>query len=56
MAKKPQDPTPLRYIGDGSALDNVPARDLTADEASAYDRDALLASGLYEAAPEKEAA
>lgn len=48
----------LRYIGDGSALDNVPARDLEqADINTLADRwkqdpgvtrAALIASGLYE--------
>lgn len=40
----------LRYIGDGAALPNVPARHLSADEADQLDRAALLASGLYEEA------
>lgn len=49
----------LHYIGNGAALPDVPARDLTAAETAGdlshdadvvYDRAALLASGLYEAA------
>lgn len=41
----------LIYIGPGFLLD-VPARDLSADEALYYGRAYLLASGLYvEAAP-----
>lgn len=49
MAKqKPTEPpASLRYIGDGSALDNVPARDLRAEEVAALDWQSLLASGLY---------
>lgn len=38
----------LRYVGQGAALADVPARDLYDDEIAAYDRKALLASGLYE--------
>lgn len=41
----------LTYIGDGSALIGVPARDLDADEAALHDADALLASGLYALTP-----
>lgn len=42
----------LRYVGDGSWLRGVPARDLEPDEVARFDRKALLASGLYtEAAP-----
>lgn len=37
----------LRYIGEGAALPDVPARDLSADEALLYGRNELLASGLY---------
>lgn len=38
----------LRYVGQGASLPDVPARDLFADEIGAYDRKALIASGLYE--------
>jgi len=54
MTKK-QPSGALHYIGDGSALDNVPARDLSADEAAQYDAAALITSGLYEAAPTDDA-
>lgn len=37
----------LRYIGDGSALDDIPARNLTDWELRTLDRKALIASGLY---------
>lgn len=37
----------LHYVGAGAALADIPARDLSADEAAAYDRAELLASGLY---------
>lgn len=40
----------LRYVGDGASLPDVPARDIQADEIDQYDRKALIASGLYEAA------
>jgi hypothetical protein len=45
----------LRYIGRGSFLIGVPARDLSAEEAAQHDRARLLESGLYEeiAAPAK---
>lgn len=47
----------LRYIGDGSALDNVPARTLTDWDLRTHDRTSLIASGLYAPlnAPESEA-
>lgn len=38
----------LRYVGVGAALPDVPARDIYEDEIGAFDRKALLASGLYE--------
>lgn len=38
----------LKYIGDGTALIGVPARDLSAAEATEHGRLRLLASGLYE--------
>lgn len=61
MSKK--NPTgALRYIGDGTALDNVPARDLLDADINALaerweqdpgvTRAALIASGLYEPAPD----
>ena len=37
----------MRYIGGGSFLIGVPARDLTADEAELY-RDMIAGSSLYE--------
>jgi hypothetical protein len=46
----PERTVALRYVGAGAALPDVPARDLFADEIGDYDRKALLASGLYEAA------
>ncbi len=39
--------TRLLYIGDGTALHDVPARDLNEDEAAYYGVDRLLSSGLY---------
>lgn len=61
MSKKQPQSGPLRYIGDGSALDDVPARDLTEADintlADRWEQDpgvthtALIASGLYEATP-----
>jgi len=38
----------LQYIGDGSALHDVPARDLTELEAKTAGVDRLIATGLYE--------
>lgn len=46
---KPIKPSGLRYVGNGAALPDVPARDLSAEEVADYDRKALIASGLYEA-------
>lgn len=49
----PSAPTPLRYIGDGSCLPDIPARDLDADEvqtlitAGVSTLQQLLDSGLY---------
>lgn len=40
----------LRYVGNGQWIRGVPARDLSADEAAAFDQDALVASGLYRTA------
>jgi hypothetical protein len=37
----------LKYIGDGTAIVGVPARDLTAAEADQHGRAMLLMSGLY---------
>lgn len=40
----------LKYVGDGTAIVGVPARDLTAEEMQALDKHLLalaLASGLY---------
>jgi hypothetical protein len=52
MAKKHTPPLTggLRYVGDGSGLDNIPARDLSHEEVQALiDRiDELLRSGLYQ--------
>lgn len=38
----------MKYIGDGTALEGVPARDLTTEEMKAFGKRMLLASGLYE--------
>jgi hypothetical protein len=46
----------LRYVGDGTALIGVPAKDLSAEELASYDVGLLLASGLYVAASAAEAA
>lgn len=49
----PAAPAPLRYVGDGAAIIDVPARDLSADEVQALTTSGvataaqLLASGLY---------
>ncbi len=37
----------LKYIGDGSFLVGIPARDLTSDEVKTYNEKLLLDSGLY---------
>lgn len=37
----------LRYIGDGTSLPGIPARDLTAEETAQFGRKILLATGLY---------
>lgn len=49
------EPTALRYVGGGAALLDVPARDLSVEEAAQFDVAALLASGLYEPAHEAPA-
>ncbi len=38
----------LKYVGKGSFLVGVPARDLSASEAKKYGESKLLNSGLYE--------
>lgn len=43
----------LIYVGKGAFLENVPARDLSADEVEHFGRDALLKSGLYVSAPQE---
>lgn len=44
----------LKYTGNGDFLPGVPARDLTADEAKEHGGEkALIATGLYEKAPDK---
>ena len=37
----------LKYVGDGTFLPGVPARNLTEAEIAQYGRKRLLASGLY---------
>lgn len=44
----------LLYIGKGSFLPNIPARDLSAEEVSQFGKDLLLASGLYAEPVEKK--
>lgn len=44
----------LIYIGDGSALPDVPARDLTDEECKKYDVAFLVESGLYKPAESEE--
>lgn len=44
----------LRYVGQGTSLHGVPARDLTRDEAFEHGSSRLIASGLYEAVEEKQ--
>lgn len=38
----------MKYVGQGSFLPGVPARDLTAGEVKKFGEEELLASGLYE--------
>ena len=38
----------LKYIGDGSYIPGIPARDLSESEAKLVNLDDLIASGLYE--------
>lgn len=45
----------LKYIGNGSYLPDVPARDLTEDEATYHGEGRLLDSRLYERVREKPA-
>ena len=47
----------MKYIGDGTCLPGVPARDLTAEEIAelAYSRADLLQSGLYVLAGQRKA-
>lgn len=44
--------TGLHYIGQGSFIAGIPARDLSATEVKQYGIDLLLATGLYE--PEQQ--
>ena len=44
MKKKPY----LKYIGDGSYVPGIPARDLSEGEVDQYTLEDLLATGLYE--------
>ena len=37
----------LKYIGDGSFIPGIPARDLTAAEVKLYGKQKLIDSGLY---------
>lgn len=37
----------MKYIGNGSFLPDIPARDLSDDEVKLYGRKFLLESGLY---------
>jgi len=37
----------LKYVGNGASLPDVPARDLTVEEAGKYSEKFLLLSGLY---------
>lgn len=37
----------MKYIGNGSFLVGIPARDLSADEVKFYGKDKLETSGLY---------
>ena len=53
----PAAPSPLVYVGDGAAIPDVPARDLSADEVQALavtgvaTAAQLVASGLYAPLP-----
>jgi hypothetical protein len=38
----------LIYIGEGTTLEGVPARDLTAEEVAQFGREVLIACGLYQ--------
>lgn len=46
MTKKTK-PAPLRYVGRGQFLPNVPMRDLTEEEVAALSVDTLIKSNLY---------
>lgn len=43
----------LKYVGGGSFLPGVPARDLSKDEAEEYGVSRLLRSGLYDKVRQK---
>ena len=45
----------MNYIGDGSFIPNIPARDLTAAEVEEFGADYLLETGLYALPDEEEA-
>lgn len=42
----------LEYVGNGAYLQGVPARDLSEAEAAEFDRQTLIASGVYVERPE----
>lgn len=44
----------LKYTGTGAAIWNVPARDLTKEEAETHGEERLLASGIYELAEKSD--
>ena len=44
----------LKYIGRGSSLPGIPARDLTDDEVKRFGKTFLLSTGLYVKVEEKQ--
>jgi len=56
MKQQPLHSNGMKYVGDGTFLPGIPARDLTEAEVVEYGRKRLLASGLYvESKPERPA-
>ena len=44
---KKRKPYAMKYIGNGSFVPGIPARDLTKDEVNQHGREYLLMTGLY---------
>ncbi|MGW8177400.1 MAG: hypothetical protein ACWGQW_01170 [bacterium] len=45
--KLARQPKGLKYVGDGTSLPGVPARDLTPDEVKKFGKTKLIKTGLY---------